>query len=64
MISEPSRKGSQPAMKNLHRRSLGGSFGLSVANKALNTFPAVTGTVTQWHASHIVPFRHCPLALR
>ena len=32
-----------------------------ISNKALNTFPSVTGTVTQRHFV-ILPLRHCPLA--
>lgn len=31
------------------------------SNKALNSFPSVTGTVTQ-RRSAIMPLRHCPLA--
>ena len=32
-----------------------------ISNKALNTFPSVTGTVTQRRFA-IMPLRHCPLA--
>lgn len=33
-------------------------------NKALNSFPAVTGTITLRYASHILAQHYCPLALR